>query len=87
MESSTVVPSFGLIPHLFPVRDGVLATLVLPADLTVAEARRLTAFVESLALPDAPSRPVVAPEPDATGSAAMPEPRRPPVGTPTVLGA
>lgn len=54
VKSSPVLPSFGVIPHLFPLRDGVLATLLLPADLTVPEARRLTAFIDSLALSDTP---------------------------------
>jgi hypothetical protein len=54
VNSSPALPNFGVIPHLFPLREGILATLLLPADLTAGEARRLTAFIESLALPDVP---------------------------------
>ena len=62
----------GVIPHLFPLREGVLATLLLPADLTEREARRLTAFVESLAVPE-PSETPGRPAPHhANGSAAAP---------------
>ncbi len=53
MNPSPALPSFGVIPHLFPLRDGVLATLMLPVDLTSQEAKRLSAFIESLAVPDA----------------------------------
>jgi hypothetical protein len=43
-----------IITYPFPVRDGVLASIELPADLTSREARRLAAFVDSLAV-DEPS--------------------------------
>lgn len=62
-----------VIPHLFPLRDGMLATLLLPADLTVREAKRLTAFIESLALSDGPDISDVGAYPDANGSVATPE--------------
>ena len=68
VDSSPVPPSFGVIPHLFPLRDGILATLLLPADLTVLEARRLTAFIESLALSDDPDLPGAAGYADRNGS-------------------
>lgn len=39
-----------IIPYPFPIRDGVLAKLELPADLTMREAERIAAFVASLAV-------------------------------------
>lgn len=39
-----------LIPYPFPLRDGVLVSLHLPADLTRREASRLVAFIQSLAV-------------------------------------
>lgn len=72
MTSSSAVPSFAIIPHFFPVRHGLLATLTLPADLTALEARRLTVFIESLALPDAPNGSVTV---GADGSTAGPRAR------------
>ena len=39
-----------IITYLFPIRDGVLASIELPADLTKGEPRRLAAFVDSLAI-------------------------------------
>lgn len=39
-----------IITYPFPVRDGVLASLDLPADLTQREAERVAAFVASLAV-------------------------------------
>jgi len=41
-----------LIDYPFPVRDGVIAVLSLPSDLTEAESRRLSAFVSAVAIPD-----------------------------------
>lgn len=73
VNSSPVLPSFGVIPHLFPLRDGILATLLLPADLTVREAQRLTAFIESLALSDRPAHSDVLAYPETNGSATMQE--------------
>ena len=74
LNSSPVLPSFGVIPHLFPLREGILATLLLPADLTVMEARRLTAFIESLALPEDADR-SNAGHPDTNGSVARTQSR------------
>jgi hypothetical protein len=39
-----------IITYPFPLREGVLASLELPADLTRREALRLSAFIESLAI-------------------------------------
>ncbi len=39
-----------IITYPFPIRDGVLASLELPADLTQREAERVSAFVASLAV-------------------------------------
>lgn len=39
-----------LIPYPFPLRDGVLVTVHLPADLTKREASRLVGFIQSLAV-------------------------------------
>ena len=75
VNSSPVVPSIGVIPHLFPLRDGMLATLLLPADLTLREARRLTAFIESLALSDGPELSNGDADRKTNGSAAMPASR------------
>jgi hypothetical protein len=41
-----------LIDYPFPVRDGVIAVLSLPSDLTEAESLRLAAFVSAVAIPD-----------------------------------
>lgn len=39
-----------MITYPFPVRSGVVARLVLPRDLRATEARRLSAFLQSLAI-------------------------------------
>jgi hypothetical protein len=39
----------------YPLREGFLAQVVLPRDLTTAEAARLYAFIKALALPDSPT--------------------------------
>lgn len=52
-----------IITYPFPIRDGVLASIELPADLTRREAQRLAAFIDSLTIedqPDGPSRPATA---------------------------
>jgi hypothetical protein len=46
-------PTF--ISHTFPLRAGSRATLLLPEDLTRREAKRLSAFVESLAVDEQPA--------------------------------
>jgi len=46
-----------MITYPFPLRDSVLASLQLPADLSRKEAKRLGAFIESLALDDVPALP------------------------------
>lgn len=43
-------PADHLVEYPFPVRPGCLGRLALPPDLTTAEARRVAAFVTSLAL-------------------------------------
>jgi len=45
-------PGYGsaIITYPFPLRQGVLASVELPPDLTRREARRLAAFIESLAI-------------------------------------
>lgn len=49
---STLPPpaSSGMIQYPFPIRDGVIASLTLPANLRKAEAKRLGSFLESLAV-------------------------------------
>lgn len=42
-----------IITYPFPIRDGVLGSLELPADLTKREAERVAAFVASLAVDEA----------------------------------
>jgi hypothetical protein len=53
---ATAAPHAGhgsaIITYPFPLRQGVLASLDLPPDLTPREARRLAAFIESLAIED-----------------------------------
>lgn len=43
------VPENGMIPHVFPLRPGLRAHLVLPVDLTREDAERIAGFVASLA--------------------------------------
>lgn len=43
-------PKAATITYPFPVRQGVVASLVLPADLTKPEAKRLAAFIDSVAV-------------------------------------
>lgn len=50
-----------IITYPFPLRQGVLASLELPPDLTRREAQRLVAFIESLAIEDE----VAEPSPDS----------------------
>ena len=53
-----------IITYPFPLRQGVLASLELPPDLTRREARRLAAFIESLAIEDEVAEPAsLPPEP------------------------
>lgn len=40
----------GMIPYPFPLRPGVVARLTLPADLTGAEVKRLTAYMNLLSV-------------------------------------
>lgn len=50
-----------VITYPFPLRDGVLASIQLPADLTRKESKRLAAFIESLAVDDVPALPAARP--------------------------
>jgi hypothetical protein len=51
------------VSYPFPLRPGMLAQISLPADLTKAEAKRLAAFVESLAMDEPqPQRALPAPQ-------------------------
>jgi len=50
----------GLITYPYPVREGVIIQLQLPADLSKNEARRLSAFLDSLALEEQRALPAAA---------------------------
>ena len=58
-ESSAIPPAGGtttkLVVYPFPVRPNVFAELKLPADLTLDEASRLSAFLKAVALSDGDS--------------------------------
>lgn len=47
-------PQPGMIKYPFPIRPGLQGTITLPEDLSVREAKRIAAFVSTLALEDAP---------------------------------
>jgi len=49
-ETTEGSPVDGMIDYPFPLRDDLLVRLVLPRDLTAAEAKRLVAFVNALAI-------------------------------------
>ena len=51
-QPAEVASSGYMITYPFPVRAGVVARLVLPKDLKSAEARRLSAFLQSLSIED-----------------------------------
>ncbi len=55
MSRTPSLPTPTILPHLFPVREGVLATLCLPSDLTDEEAGRLVRYIEALAIPGTPA--------------------------------
>jgi hypothetical protein len=57
-----------IITYPFPLRQGVLASVELPPDLTRREARRLAAFIESLAIEDEVSEPAHMPPDPPDGS-------------------
>lgn len=44
-----VVPSERMIPYEFPLRENLRVRLILPEDLTLADANRISSFVRSLA--------------------------------------
>jgi hypothetical protein len=52
--SSSATSRPGLVEYPFPLREGRFANLRLPADLTAADVKRLTAFLNTLALEDVP---------------------------------
>lgn len=43
-----LLPGTNMIEHQFPLRAGLMVKLVLPADLTKKEIKRLVRFMESL---------------------------------------
>ncbi|MCK6481225.1 MAG: hypothetical protein L6R43_14120 [Planctomycetes bacterium] len=45
-----VHPQVNMVEYPFPVRDGLIARIVLPRDLRKAEVKRLTAFLAALAI-------------------------------------
>lgn len=48
LGDSPVQPTEGWFTYRFPIRDGVVAEMRLPTDLTVAEARRLATLITAL---------------------------------------
>ena len=52
----------GMIQYPFPIREGVVASLTLPTNLRKTEAKRLAAFLESLAVEEPPAPPAGFPE-------------------------
>jgi hypothetical protein len=62
-RSTTEQPAKDLVSYPFPIRPGLLAQISLPADLSKAEAKRLAAFVKSLAMDSVePQRALSAPQ-------------------------
>jgi hypothetical protein len=53
-STSVLTSSTKLVVYPFPVRSDVFAELKLPADLTIDEALRLSAFLKAIALSDVP---------------------------------
>jgi hypothetical protein len=68
VQSVTSVTAVGtrLIKYPFPIRDGVIAELLLPLDLRKDEARRLATFLDSLSVAVEP--PKLLPEPPKSAS-------------------
>lgn len=48
--AATGIPQSNLMEYPFPIREGVMARLILPRDLKQSEIKRLTAFVSTLAV-------------------------------------
>jgi hypothetical protein len=65
---ATMATAPGMIPYPFPLREGVLATVYLPANLTKKEAKRLSVFIESLALEE-PAQQLALPRGDDASAA------------------
>jgi hypothetical protein len=55
-------PVVNVVDYPFPLRQGVIVHLMLPPDLRRAEAKRLGAFIDALAMDDALPRALPAPE-------------------------
>lgn len=56
-HQTPIVNRVDMIPYPFPLRDGVRATLTLPVDLTPREAKRIAAFIETVAIDEVPALP------------------------------
>jgi hypothetical protein len=54
-SSSAPTPAHGLVEYPFPLREGRIVRLVLPADLKSAEVKRLTAFLATLVVDQTPA--------------------------------
>jgi hypothetical protein len=54
VPTSAGEPDMGMITHTVPLRSGHRARLVLPENLTMADARRINAVVQSLAFDEEP---------------------------------
>jgi len=52
LGSSSVAPSAGSEEYRLPLRPSVMARLILPLDLTAAEATRIKTFVDMLVVPE-----------------------------------
>ena len=68
MKAPPASAAVGLVPHLFPLRTGLFATLVLPTDLTEHEAARLTTFIHALAVAESAE---AAPDSSGNGTVAI----------------
>lgn len=54
-------PQPGMITYPFPIRPGMQGRIMLPEDLTMREAKRIAAFVSTLAFEDEPDPPKALP--------------------------
>ena len=53
VESGIEYPATGLVEYVFPLRRSLEVRLILPRDLTMAEVRRLEAFMRALVVDEA----------------------------------
>ncbi len=60
-------PQPGMITYPFPIRPGMQGKIMLPEDLTMREAKRIAAFVSTLAFEDEPEPPKALPAGQWTG--------------------